>query len=267
MIIKKTSILVVAYNAEKYIKNTLLSCINQTYKNVEILILDNASSDGTVAIIESFKDERIKLFKNSTNIGPYAGLNFLLKKAEGEYIAIQDHDDIWFPKKTEKQVNFLEKNQDFIACGTNTFYYYESEKFLILNKKPELAKFVYHTSLLFRNKGFRYVTNYNFPEEHFEENILSKEGKIGCIQEGLTVHRIRSDGKNLSELRFKKSVSVIIEVLKRNCFSIESVKYAIYILSINILPKRLIWFIRKKFTHKDKIKLNDFKNIYHNIEL
>ncbi len=267
----KVSVLVVSYNAEKYIKKTLKSCLKQTFEDIEVLLLDNGSKDKTVEIVENFqkKDDRLKVFKGEKNLGPYAGLNFLLEKSRGGYIAIQDHDDIWFPEKIEKQVIFLEGDKNFIACGTNTFYFYESKDVLILNKKPFITNFVDHTSLMFRNKDFRYDINYLLTDEYFEKKILGKNGKIACIQESLAIHRIKGDGTNLSSSRFKFSVKNIKEFFEINRFNFNSFLYLFNLVVGKYFPEKWIWFIRKKITQKNRdwISLKKFKLNYPNLDL
>lgn len=253
------SIIIVSFNAEKYIEKTIESCLNQTYKNVEILLLDNASKDKTIEIAKKiqFSDRRLSVFEGKENLGPYKGLNFLLDKASGEYIAIQDHDDIWFPEKIEKQVEFLEKNNDFIACGTNTFYSYEDRDILILNQRAKITNFVDHTSLMFRNKGFRYEDKHHFSDDHFEKKILAQEGKIACIQEGLTIHRIKNDKSNLSANRFKISFFHFEDFF--NVFPIRKISSWMCLADIFIgkfLPEKLIWFIRKYITQRNRIWIN-----------
>jgi glycosyltransferase involved in cell wall biosynthesis len=268
----KVSIIVVSYNAEKYIERTIKSCLNQTYQNIEVLLLDNASGDKTVDIvkkIQSKRDCQLNVFESEKNLGPYGGLNFLLEKAEGEYIAIQDHDDIWFPKKIAKQVEFLKKNRDFIACGTNTFYFYEDRNILILNKKPEVSNFVDHTSLVFRNKNFKYNTGYVLTDEYFEKKILSEMGKIACIQNPLTIHRIKGDGTNLSSSRFKFSVKNVKDFFEINGFNLSGFLYFFDLAVGKYFSNDLKWFIRKNITQKKSnwLKLKEFKNKYPQIEL
>ena len=124
------SILIVAYNPGEYLRNTLKSCLNQSYENTEILLLDNKSSEDITQYfpIEPSNLKKIKLVKGKENLGPYRGLNRLLEDAKWEYIAIQDHDDIWHREKLEKQINFLENHQEYIGCGTNTIMYYEWDR-------------------------------------------------------------------------------------------------------------------------------------------
>lgn len=260
------SIIVVTYNAEKYIKKTIISCLNQTYNNIEVLLLDNSSGDKTVKIAKSIQlgDDRLKIFESTKNLGPYGGLNFLLEKTGGDYIAIQDHDDIWFPEKIKKQVEFLEKNSDFVACGTNTFYYYENRKVLILNKREIVTNFVDHTSLLFRNNKFRYNLDYLLADEYFEKNILKESGKIGCIQDCLTIHRIKNDDTNLSRSRFRISSKNVRDFFNINKLSLSSFSYFVHLILYKYVPTRTIWLIRSLITQRgrDWLELDEF--IYQN---
>lgn len=106
------------YNSEQYIKESLDSIINQTYQNLEILLVDDGSTDRSVEIIKSYKDERIRLIQNRKNRGiPYTR-NVGLKEASGEYIAIMDSDDIAVPNRIERQVQYLETNKKIDAIGS-----------------------------------------------------------------------------------------------------------------------------------------------------
>jgi len=251
------SVLIVSYNAERYIEKTLRSCLNQTYPDFEILVLDNNSNDRTVEIIKNLNDSRITVFEGKKNVGPYAGLNFLLDRAEGEYIAIQDHDDIWLPEKIERQVSYLEENKPVIACGTETFYFYENKGVLIADKREKFVDFVDHTSLVFRNAGFRYDPDYLLADEYFEKKIIG--GKIYCIGEQLTVHRIRRDGRNYSRSRFsfsRKNVSDFFEMNGANAKSILSL-FGIFVMKY--FPDDAIWLIVGILKRKStKINRADF---------
>lgn len=266
----KVSFLVVTYNAEEYIEKTLRSCLNQTYPDFEILVLDNASNDRTTKIINNINDARITLFEGKNNIGPYVGLNFLLDKAEGEYIAIQDHDDIWFPEKIEKQVDFMKKNPDFIACGTNNYNFYEKNGLLILNKKPFAStneNYVPHSSLLFRNKGFRYDTTKTLADEYFEKIALINSGKIYLIKDALTVHRIRKDGGNLSARRFKLSIKNIKDFFEINKFNRKSFIYLASLFLLRLINEKVRYFLEINIFKRncEKFTLSDFRNKFEKI--
>ncbi|BAZ11716.1 family 2 glycosyl transferase [Calothrix sp. NIES-4071] len=102
------SVIIPAYNAEVFIGRTLESVISQTYKNLEIIVVDDGSRDRTAEIVESFMqiDSRIVLFKQQ-NAGVAAARNLAITKSRGEFIAPIDADDIWYPEKIEKQVQCL----------------------------------------------------------------------------------------------------------------------------------------------------------------
>lgn len=102
------SIIVPTYNTEKFIRSTIESVQNQTYANWEMVLVDDASTDKTVSIIKQFaqQDNRIKLFELQENRGNGFARNAALEKATGKYIAYLDADDLWFPQKLEKQINF-----------------------------------------------------------------------------------------------------------------------------------------------------------------
>lgn len=263
------SILIVTHNAEEYIVRTIKSCLNQTYSNTEILILDNASTDNTVRLIKETNDERITLYQESDNLGAYAGLNYLLTKTNGEYVAIQDHDDVWLPNKLSKQIDFLSKNITYIACGAWTYYFFETKDIFILNKTPEITNFVDHTSLVFRNNGFKYNIDHVLADEYFEKVTLQKAGPIFCIQEPLVIHRIRKNGNNLSSTRFFFSKQNLIDFFSANDLNSSSIKYLFYLLFVRHLSNRILWQIRDRFTFKNRIKLslNEFHNIYSQLDL
>ncbi len=111
---KKVSIILSAYNAQDTVGNAIQSILNQTYENIELLILNDGSNDNTQKIIETFESEKIKVFKNKKNLGLTKSLNILINNSEGEYIARQDADDVSFKDRLEKQIKLLEdKNLDF----------------------------------------------------------------------------------------------------------------------------------------------------------
>lgn len=123
----KISVIVAVYNAGKYLTPAIQSVLNQTYGDFELLILDNGSKDGSLDKLYNICDPRIKIFPLEKNLGAYGGLNFLLDHCEGEYVAIQDHDDIWHPKKLSIQLNFLESHPEMVGCGTGMTMYYEAD--------------------------------------------------------------------------------------------------------------------------------------------
>ncbi len=110
------SVITPAYNAENFIHETIESVLKQSYKNWEMIIVDDCSKDRTREIVKKYveKDSRIKLFQLETNSGSAVARNTAMKNASGKYIAFLDSDDLWYPEKLEKQLQFMqEKNIAF----------------------------------------------------------------------------------------------------------------------------------------------------------
>ena len=113
------SIILPIYNAEKYIERALKSLINQNYKNIEILCIDDGSKDNSYNIIKEFKDERIKLFRQE-NSGPAKARNVGLSNSKGEYIMFCDADDWYETNMCELMLEtIIKQNVDFVICGCN----------------------------------------------------------------------------------------------------------------------------------------------------
>ena len=134
----KVSVIIPMYNSEKYIEECIYSVINQTYKNLEIIIVDDCSKDSSVDIINGIKDERIKIVKLQENKGVSSARNKGIEVSTGRYIAFIDSDDIWVKDKIEKQIKFIEDNE-YIFIYSNYAYLNEKllHKLLDLNLKPE----------------------------------------------------------------------------------------------------------------------------------
>lgn len=196
------SVLICAYNAEKFVETTVRSVMAQTYKSLEILVLDNDSSDRTKEILEGLKREepRLRLYAGKKNIGAYGGLNYLLERATGAYVAINDHDDIWHPDKIARQVEFLERNHDYAGCGTAIVNHYERYDTYLLRKQAEVSCLAWHTSLVFRNSGVRYNLKTRVANDFFfMKQILCRDGKrIRNLKEPYVLRMIRADRSNLS---------------------------------------------------------------------
>ncbi|MBD2214025.1 glycosyltransferase family 2 protein [Nostoc linckia FACHB-104] len=108
------SVIVPAYNAANFIQKTLRSIVSQTYKNIEVLVVDDGSQDRTAEIVESIalQDQRVRLLRQK-NAGVAAARNLAIQNSQGEFIAPIDADDIWYPQNLEKQV------QCILEAGTN----------------------------------------------------------------------------------------------------------------------------------------------------
>lgn len=211
------SIIVPTYNTEKFIRSTIESVQNQTYANWEMVLVDDASTDKTVSIIKEFaqQDNRIKLFELQENRGNGFARNAALEKATGKYIAYLDADDLWFPQKLEKQINFLKANNLHF-----TFSFYDSidEEGNNLNRRVESPNPLTYKQLFFCN----YVGNLTaiYDADYFGKIILEASQKrqdwriwltilkqieiAKPIPEPLAFYRIRKDSVSSSKFKLIK---------------------------------------------------------------
>ncbi len=112
------TVLMPVYNGERYLREAIDSILKQTYTAFEFLIINDGSTDNSVAIIKSYDDPRITLIHNEGNLKLIATLNKGLDLARGKYIARMDCDDISLPERLERQVEFMERNAHIGVCGT-----------------------------------------------------------------------------------------------------------------------------------------------------
>ncbi|MEH1983615.1 glycosyltransferase family 2 protein [Nostoc sp.] len=112
----KVSVIIPAYNTEAYIAKAIESVLEQTFTDIEVIIVDDGSSDQTVEVAKSFTDQRLKVIVNQQNLGVSAARNRALRAAQGEWVAVLDSDDWYAPERLEKLILVAEeKNADMIA--------------------------------------------------------------------------------------------------------------------------------------------------------
>lgn len=112
------SVVVPVYNASKCISDTIMSVMSQTYNDLELILVDDGSTDGTYEIMQGYEDERICVLRNSEGKGAADARNCGIKAAKGRYIAFIDADDKWLPDKLCKQIDFMkEKGAAFSFTG------------------------------------------------------------------------------------------------------------------------------------------------------
>lgn len=210
------SILLAVYNGEKYIKKSIDSILNQTYTDFELLIGFNGTIDQSKNIVNEYKDDRIKIFDYGMDSGKSKTLNKMLKHANGEWIAIQDDDDIWIQTKLDIQMKYADTGQ-FDVIGTKIFYCNEEdiitgEPNLYLNHDEILSSCfngdnqIANTSAIFKKEDTLFVKGW-------DENIIGIEDfdfwfkliKKGCrfinIPTPLVLHRIHN-GSNFNIKRY-----------------------------------------------------------------
>ena len=121
------SVVIPAFNREAVIGRALKSALRQTYDNLEIIVVDDASSDNTLGVVESFQDARIVYLRHETNRFAAAARNTAMRVARGKYIAFLDSDDEWLPNKIEQQVTKLQSLGDEWGCIYTGAYVFKDD--------------------------------------------------------------------------------------------------------------------------------------------
>ncbi|OTA19167.1 hypothetical protein Xbed_02564 [Xenorhabdus beddingii] len=189
------SVLIPAYNVEKYVAEALDSIIKQTFNDIEIIIVDDCSTDNTYNICKEYsgKDNRIKLFQNNKNQGIAHTLNIALNKSIGKYIIRMDADDISLPHRIEIMYDFLIKNPSIDIVSSSTITIDENGKeigeYIPLEKHKDLIKTLqWATPLLHiwmcKKNIYEKIGNYRFPPVEDYDFILR------CVSNGLVIHNI-----------------------------------------------------------------------------
>ncbi|MCK4553264.1 glycosyltransferase family 2 protein [Candidatus Pacearchaeota archaeon] len=200
----KISVVMPVYNAEKYLDESIKSILNQTFKEFELIIINDASTDSSLKIIKKFqkKDKRVKLIKNKKNLGPAKARNKALKLAKGKYIAILDSDDICFPDRFKIQCDYLEDNPHIFLVGSSAIVIDEKgEKIGIFKKydnykkiKKKLTKTncMIHPSIMFKNAGdIFYRKKFQGSEDYdLYLRLLTSEKNLTNLQDILLKYRI-----------------------------------------------------------------------------
>ncbi len=218
------SVIIPVYNAEKYVEQAVRSIMNQTYQNLEILITDDCSTDGSFAILQKLAEEdaRIKLFRNEYNQKIVRTLNALVERAAGKYIARMDADDISASKRIEKQVAFLEANPDIAICGTNAWHIDEKGKRKGKSTLPlcyedckSFAKFFspfYHPTVMAKTEVLKvntYSSSFLYAEDYelWIRLIFSQNYKCANLKERVFEYRIFNN--QTSRINIEKQIDSV----------------------------------------------------------
>lgn len=287
------SVIIPVYNAERYIKQALDSICNQTYKNLEIIIIDDGSSDQSKTIIETYQDKRLR-FISRENRGLISSLNEGINICKGKYIARMDADDISSQERLEKQLQFLKNNNDVGAVFTGIEYIDETGS-IIRSKVSKKTRSVEPVELLFgcplchptamfdmtklSVNDILYDSNFHLAEDFELWTRLVSNTKIALLDEVLFSYRIHSNSittrnsgkqrlvatraiiKNLTT-RASKSVILSLGVIYNNHLGNESAyKTMVSVLNVGLRLKRINsnFSLKKYLTKSYYLMRNKFK--------
>lgn len=206
--LKKVTVLMPVYNGEKYLKEAIDSILNQTFTDFDYLIINDGSTDSTDSIISGYSDSRIKYIKNEENIGLIKTLNIGFAMIESEYIVRMDADDISFPKRLEKQVNYMINHPDIAVLGTAAIHFRNDS---ILKKTKTITRpdrirsrllfscSLIHPSVIIRNSIIKenqycYNEEFNAVEDFGLWQKISFNHDISNTKETLIYYRINHEG-------------------------------------------------------------------------
>lgn len=218
------SVCLATYNGEKYIQEQLDSILSQTYPNIEIIIQDDASTDQTYTILQTYKNSNIKLFKNKNNLGYQKNFESLLQKANGNFIALCDQDDIWQENKIELLLNNIGESSliysDSLLVDENNN---SLEKKLSQQLKNNFItshsalEFVYDNSvsahaMLFKKELLQYITF--FPQHiYFDQYIAATAASLhGINYYDMPLVRYRQHSTNTLAKKKHKKVSLLKQI-------------------------------------------------------
>lgn len=122
------SVIIPAYNKGDIIKETIDSALAQTYSNIEVILVDDGSTDNTAVVVKSIKDERLRYYYQPNSGLPAKPRNKGVELSTGEYVAFLDHDDLWMKDKLEKQMSIIEKDPKIALVSTNAYYILNENK-------------------------------------------------------------------------------------------------------------------------------------------
>ncbi len=226
----KISVVMPVYNGGKYLKQSLKSILNQTYKNFELIVVNDGSTDSTAKILTTINDKRLKIIHNIYNVGVAKSLNRGLKIAKGDYIARCDSDDINFKKRFKIQIDFLDKHLSYALVGSNAMLIDEKGKKIKktslpatdsqIRKKILFRNPILHPAVVYRkklmNKTINYREMFNGAEDYDLWFRLLKIGKAYNFKDSLIKHRIHKD---IVTKKFHLKIELLALFVRLNNFS------------------------------------------------
>jgi len=247
------SIIVPTYNRLHFLKKTLISLINQTYPNIEILVINNYSKTNLKLFINKFKDSRIKLF-NQSKKGTAQARNLGLKKATGQYICFCDDDDLYLSDKIKLQLKFMQKNPNLHFSYHNFYFQQNNHRYLGLPQYPPktfnqllIANYlvIHSGALMIKKKCFNTIKNFNIQLTSEDADFhyrLAHKFKFDYLKQPLTIYNLHHKNK-------KKIIS------KSHYLNIEKVKVKYLKMALAQIKKPSKLIQKKLIYHQGRLYL------------
>ena len=185
------SIIITTYNRAHYIVKAIKSILSQNYQNIEIIIVDDGSTDGTKDFVQPYLNDKKIYYIYQKNQGVSVARNNGIKSSNGKYIAILDSDDFWYDKeKLQKQADFLEKNSDYVLTGGGVVRINEKGReivrYLLPEKDEDIRRAILqnncfaHSAVVFKKEFWQDAGGYDETLDFSEDwDLWMKFGKLG----------------------------------------------------------------------------------------
>ncbi len=239
----KVSVIMPVYNGEKYLGCAIESVLNQTYKDFELIIIDDGSIDGSANIVSQYADPRITLIQNESNFGTAVTRNVGLANANGKYVALLDCDDIASPDRLSVQIDFLENHREIVMIGsrvaiidedgnsTGMLWEYPAPaaqipSILLFHNYFAQSAICARMSCLVQN---RYRPEYPLAEDYDLWVRVARMGKVWNLPKCLVQYREHPGG--ISKIRADALERSVVMILKNllNDFGVEATSDEIHI--------------------------------------
>lgn len=258
------SVIMGIYNCETTLDDAINCILNQTYKNIELIMCDDGSTDGTLAIAEKYKEEypdKIVVIKNDRNRGLNFTLNHCLKYAKGNYIARMDGDDLCSPTRLEEELKVLQENKDIAIVSTGMEYFDEAGVWgsYLPKEYPEKGDFMRgtpfcHAPCLVRKEAYDAVSGYSESKwlvRVEDYHLWFKMYRAGFRGKNIRkcLYQMRDDRNAYSRRKFRHRLNeTYIRILAIREFKLPVWNY-IYVMRpiiVGLLPNGIYDFLHKK---------------------
>jgi glycosyltransferase involved in cell wall biosynthesis len=254
------SVIIPAFNAEKYISESISSVLSQTFQDFEILVVDDGSIDSTKEKTLKFSDQRIRYIYKE-NGGASSARNTGINNARGKYIALLDYDDLWLPEKLEKQLQKFSHEADLglVYCWVESINPDGETRFIA---HPENEGWVYNDLFLdnfLHNGSVPLIKKECFEKAgYFDENLsnaqdwemwfrIAKDYKFGVVRDILTKYRVRSDSLSKMHRKLNKAfIKIMNKELKNAGKSIQKIKGELFSGHYYLIYRRCITYDNDK---------------------
>ena len=261
------SIIIPAYNSEKTVRETLESCIEQTYDNIELIVVNDGSSDMTERIVSSFVDKRIR-YRSTANRGVSHARNVGLEMSRGEFIQFLDADDLIYPSKLETQVCYLKNSKlfDLVYCFTE-YFIEERKKVIHINEsvfEGDVAHRMMRGNFLPIHAPLIRCCDLAFDEElgNLEDwdywiRFALSGRRFACIPEVLCSVRVRENSRSSDYQRLLKYYLAVMDKYSNIPDYEEDVSYVKFVRLAELGNVRSILYVKKLHKNSPKGTVRD----------